>query len=311
MVLKMYPPVFCITVILCALFPLQGQESDNEMDEAAEDAIEAVLEAEEEAGEAVLEEQEYEEEVLRERKVVARAMVHECCEERRRCRISGSGGFAPQVIRLSRDFLEKVRKYENDLVLRDFPFENNSIFMLGFNGYAQLDNGFRSGGGLWAGYKHYDSDEFIHTLTDSTGDTTHRYNAITTLRVIPAYGGFTAEKAFSFYPWTVNVGGMIGGGAYIFHKQIRKFDDIFASVDEDSLDWTKKNNSVAVAPFIAWDLHTGIMVELAPLFKLGVDGILLFTYSPNGFVTGTGFGDFMLVSPGIRLKFIFGKDYCD
>ena len=230
----------------------------------------------------------------------------DCCENNR----SGSGGFAPQVLWLDEAFMQKIKNFEPDLKDRQFAFDRNYSFQIGGIGYSDVKKtGLRVGGGWWAGYKKYESDEFTRVLPDTSSGDSIRYDAIIALRVIPIYGGFVAEKAFQFPGWNVFAGGLFGGGVYLMHKQVLKSDDIFVSTDNDSLNWRKENNAIAVAPFIAGDLHAGTTVSLAPRVHIALEGVLLLTYSPNGFVTNAGnsFGDFTTFSPGVRMRFIFGK----
>ncbi len=63
--------------------------------------------------------------------------------------------------------------------------------------------------------------------------------------------------------------------------------------------------STALAPMVSWDIHGGAAVALSPKFHLGFDMAILFSYGFNGF--GSGSSDFLSVSPGMRLRFTFGK----
>jgi hypothetical protein len=54
-------------------------------------------------------------------------------------------------------------------------------------------------------------------------------------------------------------------------------------------------------------LHAGGTLALAPAFHIGLDALLHLAYAPDGFVTGTGSTDFLSVSPGFRLRVLFGK----
>jgi hypothetical protein len=218
----------------------------------------------------------------------------------------GASTFAPQLLWLDTDLLTRVVDFEQNLQPLTFDFSNNYAFSLGGMGLSDR-HGFRFGGGLWFGYKSFDSDEHIRTLTDSTGDTLQQYQAVTTLRVFPVYGGLLTEKSFDISRISLFAGGFLGGGAYFIWEQIRKVDQIFSDSEADSVDWTEQNNAVAIAPMVVMDIHGGISVEITPIFHLGVEAVLLMSYAPEGFVTGSGFGDFFTVSPGIRLRVTTGR----
>jgi hypothetical protein len=228
-------------------------------------------------------------------------------ESESRPRINGSGLFTVQLTFLDRDLLHDIVRYEKDLLGRTFDFGDNHVTMFGMLGYVDVGSGVRLGGGGWGGYRRFDSDQFTRILTDSLGDTTHEYDAVATLRVIPAYGGFVFEKAFDFGRFNVFGGALLGSGLLIIHKQFRQVEDIFVSSPNDSLDWTAQNNGVAVAPLMVGDIHGGLDFALSRYFQLGADASVMVKYANNGFVSGTGFGDFYTVEPGIRLRFIFGK----
>jgi len=62
---------------------------------------------------------------------------------------------------------------------------------------------------------------------------------------------------------------------------------------------------VALAPAFAWDVHGGLAFRLAPRLHIGLDGVVRFAYAYRGY--GVGFGDFVTVSPGVRMRLTFGS----
>jgi len=230
----------------------------------------------------------------------------ECCEHK----TAHSAAFAPQIIWLDEKFLTRIRNFEPDMKKLDFPFDRNFCAMLGSLGYSRVsDAGFRAGGGWWVGYREFHSpDSFERVLPpDTAGGDTLRYNATIILRMIPMYAGFLGEKAFEFPGFNMFCGFMFGGGAYMMHKQIVKRGDLFVNTGDDSLNWKGDNNGFAIAPLIIGDLHAGATVSLSPAAHLALEGFVLLSYAPDGFVTGNGFGDFYTISPGIRMRVLFGK----
>jgi hypothetical protein len=64
-------------------------------------------------------------------------------------------------------------------------------------------------------------------------------------------------------------------------------------------------NDWGAAGFGTVELNAGVLARLGPLFQIGLDGVLNVVYSPDGF--GVGYGDFYSVSPGVRLRLLFGR----
>ncbi len=228
----------------------------------------------------------------------------DCDGERRDDSRGGAGMLTAQVSWLNTEPLEKLNRLEKDL-RKDFDFHHNAMPVFGAVGYYDIGNGLRTGGGLWAGYKSFQSESYTGLAPDSL-----ERDSVVTLRVIPAYLGFNLEKTIPFPGFKMYLGGMLGGGVYTVHRQFYDVegDDFFVSVEDDTLseeEFDEDYGSFAFAPFVAWDVHGGATMTLAPVFHISLDGVLLFTYAPEGF--GFGFGDFLTVNPGIRLRFIFGK----
>jgi hypothetical protein len=225
-----------------------------------------------------------------------------CCDSRDSR--GGAGMFTAQISWLNTEPLQKLNRLADDLN-KDFDFTNNALPVLGMAGYYDIGNGLRTGGGIWAGYKSFQSETYTGlSPTDST-----RLDSAAMLRVVPAWVGFNLEKTIGLPGVDLALGGMLGGGTYMAHRQFYEVDggDFFVSVEDDSLteeEFEEDYGAFAFAPFVAWDLHGGATFKLARVFSLGIDGVLMFTYAPEGF--GFGFGDFLTVNPGIRMRFIFG-----
>jgi vacuolar-type H+-ATPase subunit H len=262
-----------------------AQEAKDQAQVAVEEAKDAADDAKEEAREAAEQ---------------AREDAQEALEEKGH---SGGGILGLQTVWLNtKPFKDLVAK-ESSLRGKDFDFGSRPMVMLGMGGMHEHPSGYRGGVTIWGGYRSYQSDEFGKVAGDST---TH--DSVTVLRVIPAYFGYTMDKAFHFSRFSVNLGGMLGGGAYIVQKKDYDLDEseTFVSTNGDGSNDTQNDYGAwSAAPFFAWEVRAGMGVELAPVFHVGIEGFALFTYAPEGF--GVATGDFVTVNPGVRLKLIFGK----
>ncbi len=276
------------------------------IDEAMREMKESVKEAMSEAREAVQEiRQESKEDVAEARHEAAEA-IEDCKKEACKEGKGGGGALTVQILALDTDPFIDLNEREADLKAKRFDFDKRTIAMIGGLGYYDVGGGTRVGvaGGL--GYKYYVSDVF--TTVDTVDTIVISADSAALLRIWPAYLGFNFEKAFIFDKITLFVGGLFGGGAYIMHKKLEDRTNLSAFVDISS-DSTESSEdeygSLGFATFMAWDLHGGISLRLAPVFEVGVEPYVLFNYAPEGF--GTGFGDFFAVNPGVRIRFGFGK----
>ncbi len=230
----------------------------------------------------------------------------ECISERSMHKRGHALGYsAPSIIMLNMNGIKNLKDMESTLQNKVFPFEENRFFMLGFGGYHESPEGIRVGGMWSAGYRAFQSKKY------TTNDTLGIHDSATILRIIPVYGGLTVDKAIYLGPTSISLGGLIGGGVYIVNK--KSYDvsggDIFThvNVDTSTSDSSNSQESIdfAFAPFLALEAHTSVTIELAPLFQTALEGFVLATYSPEGY--GPATGDFWSVSPGIRIRLIFGK----
>jgi hypothetical protein len=219
---------------------------------------------------------------------------------------------SPQTVWLDNGPLKDLIKKEGSL--RDLPFslrKRDPVFTLGLGSFADHGNGVRTGLVVSGAYKSYSSETF------TGGVAGERRDSVAVLRLAPVYGGVTVEKACHVYGVTLSAGIMVGGGVFILH---RKFYDVeesgaFVTVDEDSdrdyVDYNDDHDIVvearnwAFAPMLAFDAHTGVSFELAPLLHLGVEAAALGFYSPEGY--GYATGDFFTVNPCLRLRLSIGK----
>lgn len=214
----------------------------------------------------------------------------------------GGGALGIQTIWLDLGPFQELVSKESHLKDKSFELDGErATLMLGLLGHHESPTGFRGGMAFWVGYKRLMSDVFPPDQDTATHD------SVSILRIIPAYGGFNFDKVFKFYHTSFTVGGMIGGGAYVVHS--RSYDKTLAEAfvpidDSDSTDDIERG-AWAVAPFVAWEARAGVTASLAPFLHLGLEGLVLMTYAPEGF--GIATGDFFTASPGIRLKIIFGK----
>jgi hypothetical protein len=191
--------------------------------------------------------------------------------------------------------------------LEDLSFKlhkRNSVFMLGLGGVHDHGYGLRTGFSLHGGYKSFHSENFTGGTARAPRD------SVAMLRLIPAYGGFTFEKAFRFYDMTLSVGTMIGGGIFILNREFYDVEESGAftkSYEDTSDEDDNEDNSRnwAFAPTFAFDFHAGVSFELSPLLHLGIEAIALCFYSPEGY--GYATGEFFTVNPGLRLRLSVGK----
>jgi len=231
---------------------------------------------------------------------------HDRCGEGNR----RGGFFAPQVLFFDSDLPSQIHDHEKELDTLEFDFSNTATFMIGGMGYSETPDGFRTGSGFWIGHKQYQSATFLESDTTDSGAVTTR-EMVTSLRIIPVYTGMLLEKNFDFHYWSMYVGGLVGGGVYIIHRNRVEEGDLFISDEEfDSDDedlWDSDRNAFALAPYLAGDLHAGMAVRVSPMIQIGAEFVLSVSYSSGGFITGAGFGDFYTTSPGIRLRLMIGK----
>ena len=284
----------------------EGQES---IDEAMTEVKEVVKEAMREANEAVNELKHEAREAINEAKYEASEAVEECSEEEKHK--GGGGAFTVTLMRFDTDPFVELNKKEADLRGKVFDFDKRTMAMIGGLGYYDVGSGVRVGVGGSVGYKQYVSDVYttIDTISDSTGTTISAYDSAALLRIWPLFLGFNFEKAFYVGKVTFFMGGMLGGGLHIVYKDFedRTNPSAFITVSSDSSDNADDElGSLGAATYMAWDLHAGVGFKLAPVFELGLEPYVLFNYAPEGF--GSGFGDFFAASPGVRLRFTFGKN---
>ncbi len=224
-------------------------------------------------------------------------------------RAKGAGVFAPQLLWLDKSLLEDVIEDEEDLKQLDFDLDQSRSFMFGGLGYADRGYGVRIGGGIWGGYRVFDSEKFKRTVIDTGSippDTTEE-DVVTKLRVIPACAGFLIEKAVDVHPVTLFGGGLLGGGVLVIIKNVQEAGGIFTHVEDDSLYEDGDEVRAAVAPMLVSEIHGGVEVALGPVFAVGLEGVYHMNYAPDGFVTGTGSRDFFTAMPAIRLRLTFGR----
>jgi hypothetical protein len=229
-----------------------------------------------------------------------------CCDST--CSVSFE--ILPQTVWLDNGPLNDLIKKESSL--RSRPFElrkKDPVFTLGLGTFADHGNGLRTGFVASGAYKSYASETFTGGIAGAKRD------SVAVLRLIPVYGGITIEKACHFYGMTFSGGIMVGGGVFILH---RKFYDVeesgaFVTVEEydrdndedDDRDIVIEARNWAFAPTLAFDAHTGVSFELAPLLHLGIEAAALCFYSPEGY--GYATGDFFTVNPCLRMRITIGK----
>ncbi len=218
---------------------------------------------------------------------------------------SSSSAFVlmPELVWIDNGPLDELIKKEGSLKDLSFKFhQRNSNFMLGLGGIHDHGNGFRTGFSLHGGYKSFHSETFTGGASRALRD------SVAILRMIPAYGGFTFDKAYRFYDMTLSFGTMLGGGAFILHRQFYDVEEsgAFTSTGPDTSDDDDETvGEWACAPIFAFDLHAGVSFELSPLLHLGVEAVALCFYSPEGY--GYATGEFFTVNPGLRLRLSIGR----
>ncbi len=231
--------------------------------------------------------------------------IEEEQEERTDRKKGGAFVLTTGITWLDKDPFKELNKKELSLKSKEFDFDNNKTLMLGLNGYYEVENGMRLGNSLSAGYKVFQSDPYTCIFVDSLSDSIP-VDSIVTLRVIPAYFGFICEKAFLFPYFNIFAGFMIGGGATVVLKTGDLSSGSSAFINDDTNSSENPKVSVAVAPAFMWDLHVGTAVSLSESFHIGFEGQSLFAYVHDGF--GPGYKGIVTVSPGLRIRLIFGKD---
>lgn len=202
--------------------------------------------------------------------------------------------------------MDPLKKFlRTDISLKDKAFNqfSSQIMMVGLMGYYSTENNVRLGNGIFGGYKSYQSEVYTRMKLDSLGDEVGMVDSLVTLRVIPVYAGFICEKAFVYDAVTFHGGMMLGGNMTIVVKEEQEYhqNSLFFGADEDR----NGTVSVALAPAVAWDFHGGVTLSLAKYVHLGIDGVMRFAYAYEGF--GPYFGDFLSVSPAVRLRLAFGS----
>jgi hypothetical protein len=214
-------------------------------------------------------------------------------------RSGGAGGPSVQFTFLdTKPFAHLVNHYAY-LKGHDFDFGSRATPMFGLTGFHENRCGYRFGGGIWAGYKLFESAKY--SGTDSAGAA---HDSIAQLRVIPVYAGFLFEKVVYCGQVGFQAGMLLGGGAYVVHASKTDMADP-APLCGDGSDSAESVNHWGAAGFGIMDLYAGATVRLAPCFGIALDGMLGLTYSSEGF--GVGYGDFASVNPGVRLRLLVGK----
>jgi|WetSurMetagenome_2_1015567.scaffolds.fasta_scaffold244027_2 hypothetical protein len=209
----------------------------------------------------------------------------------------------PELAWLDNGPLDKLIKKEGSL--KDLSFnlqKRNANFMLGIGGIHDHGNGFRTGFSLHAGYKSFVSETFTGGISRVLRD------SVALLRVIPAYGGFTFDKAYHFYDMTLSFGTMLGGGVSILNREFYDVEESGAfttTIKDTSEDDEVTVGDWAFAPMFTFDLHAGVAFGLSPLLHLGIEAVALCCYSPEGY--GYATGEFFTINPGLRLRLSVGK----
>jgi len=214
------------------------------------------------------------------------------------CKQGGAGVLSMQFMVLdTRPFEDLVQK-EPGLKEYAFDFNEKTTPLLGIFGYYDMGYGTRTGLGVWIGYKAFHGTR--------SGVMTNETDSISLMRTIPAHIGFNMEKAFNFNHVSLFAGGMIGGGSYFIHKSIYESNTSSVFIQSED-DFENDNTDLhwAFAPYITWDMHGGAAVKVTDHFHVGIDGVLLVNYAPDGF--GIGSTDFVTLNPGLRIRFTFGN----
>lgn len=201
--------------------------------------------------------------------------------------------------------LKQLATNDRSLEGKTFHFSDNQMLTFGLMGYYGKESNLRIGNGLYVGYKAYYSERFSDTLHMVGVDSVMITDSISILRVVPVYFGFLCEKAFNYDPINFFAGIMLGANTTFVIKSEQEAQSMTSFMSEDSVGSGEENYTVAFAPSIAWDVHGGIAFKLSNHFHIGIDGIVRFAYAYEGF--GAGFGDFLSVNPGIRMRLTFGR----
>lgn len=222
-----------------------------------------------------------------------------CSDANDHHRHNGVGGVSIQAVWLNTDPLRALARTDRYLRGKQFDFDNRLTPLAGLTSYHESAAGVRTGGGMWVGYKLFQSRPF--TTVDSTG---RSRDSLAALRIIPAYGGFSVEKALRLGWSEIHGGALIGGGAYLAHRSTVDVDDPSLFRDADTAAGGG-GGTWGGAGFGTVELSAGAGVDVAPLLRISLDGVLSLVYSPEGF--GVGYGDFYSISPSIRLRLLFGR----
>ncbi|MBN1758007.1 MAG: hypothetical protein JW863_06810 [Chitinispirillaceae bacterium] len=243
---------------------------------------------------------------LRESQDEAVERLEEQIEEREEHRHAGSFIFGIEYSHLDTDPLRYLQDHDKSLTGKyNFDFNDRNMLMFGLMGYYNMQSDVRVGNGIYAGYKSYQSDEYTTIAVDSLFNTSEEVDSIVTLRVIPMYIGFICEKAFIFEPVNFFAGIMLGGNLSFIIKEEERAQMNSSFISDDYDDNGGSDYSFAFAPAVAWDVHGGMAFRLSEHMHIGIDGVMRFAYAYEGY--GAGFGDFLSVSPGVRLRLTFGN----
>jgi hypothetical protein len=215
----------------------------------------------------------------------------------RGCRSGGAGGPSIELAFLDTKPFKQLVQHDTFFRGRDINLESRAMPVFGLSGFRQNRYGIRFGGGVWLGYKIFESAAY--TTIDSAG-TAH--DSVAQLLVMPAYAGFLLEKVIYFGQVGFHGGVMLGGGAYVVHRSTADASD---PTDVCGSDSAAGVNGWGAAGFGIMDLDAGATIRLAPWFSVALDGVLGMTYSGDGLMAG--YGDFVSVNPGIRLRLLVGK----
>jgi hypothetical protein len=213
---------------------------------------------------------------------------------------------ALEYTRFDVDPLEHLAQHDRSLTGKQFDFSDNQMLTFGLMWYYSKDNSVRVGNGLYVGYKRFDSDVYRGAKNDTLPGSLPPPDSLATLRVIPTYFGFLCEKAFVYDPVNFFAGIMLGGNLTVVVKEEEEARLVSSFIDdEDFGDDDGGRFSVALSPAIFWDVHGGMAFTLSENIHIGIDGVVRFSYAYEGF--GAGFGDFLSVDPGVRVRLTFGK----
>ncbi len=261
-----------------------------DIEELKEEHRECAEELEEEIHEAV-------EEALEE--------VREAAEEAREETGPRGGAFTVQWHYLDKRLCTTLQEFSGGDWGRSPDSRDRSALMIGGVNYRILPADIRLGSGLWIGYKGLRSGSYYtQTIDSATGDTSVS-KRVTTLQVIPVCIGGVFEKVFTVGQVSFMGGLMCGGGTLVAVRNVKPADEVFAGGGGDvpDEDWDGHSEAaVAVALQIVGDLHAGVWIRAAETLRIGIDGQVIASYAPGGFVTGSAVSDFYTISPGVRLR---------